>query len=115
MYAFMPATNATVSISLCNSGYDTKLIVYQSASDGQLLEVLCNDDYCNIQSWAEVSPIPADCHRVERLPELHHTWGGLEYLVQGPASNLLFRQRHSASCHSDWAPELTALTPGELL
>lgn len=54
VYAFMPATNATVSISLCNSGYDTKLIVYQSASDGQLLEVLCNDDYCNLQSWAEV-------------------------------------------------------------
>ena len=54
VYAFMPATDATVSISLCNSGYDTKLIVYESTSDGTLLEVLCDDDYCNLQSWAEV-------------------------------------------------------------
>ena len=88
VYAFMPATNATVSISLCNSGYDTKLIVYQSTSDGQLLEVLCSDDYCNLQSWAQVGAAHADCHRAERLPLLHHICRGLECLLEGPASRL---------------------------
>ena len=114
MYAFMPATDATVSISLCSSGYDTKLIVYQSASDGQLLEVLCSDDYCNLQSWAEVGA--CTCHRAELLPRSHHICGGLECLVGGPASRMYIWPSHNSNCHSNWGPELiTALTPGGLL
>jgi hypothetical protein len=46
-YRFTPATNMCVTISLCNSLYDTGLAVYNSTTS---TEIACNDDNCALQS-----------------------------------------------------------------
>ncbi len=55
MYAFKPATNCAVSVSLCGSAFDTRLALYSRADDWtELAEVACNDDYCQDRSYLEV-------------------------------------------------------------
>ena len=59
MYAFKPDRDATVSISLCGSSYDTVLALYYRSNDwASLQEVACNDDFCSVQSYLQVHPEP---------------------------------------------------------
>lgn len=45
VYSYSPPANQTVSVSLCGSGFDTKLYIYANAvTPGNPLA--CNDDYC---------------------------------------------------------------------
>lgn len=47
-------TGSNITASLCGSGYDTKLDIY-TGSCGALTSVVCNDDFCGLQSqvsWA---------------------------------------------------------------
>jgi len=45
VYSYMPAVNETVDISLCNSGYDTKLYLYENSYTPGT-PYACNDDAC---------------------------------------------------------------------
>ena len=55
VYAFKPAQDAVVSISLCGSSYDTVLALYSRSDDwAALQQVACNDDYCSHQSYLQV-------------------------------------------------------------
>lgn len=56
VYAFRPLAGVTVNASLCESSFDTKLILFKesSTSDAPTL-VSCNDDGCGSQSWLQVS------------------------------------------------------------
>ncbi|KAK9901231.1 hypothetical protein WJX75_001560 [Coccomyxa subellipsoidea] len=54
VYAFKPATNCAVSVSLCGSAFDTRLALYSRSDDwSDLTEVACNDDYCQDRSYLE--------------------------------------------------------------
>lgn len=44
VYSYVPPHDMTVTVSLCNSFYDTKLQIYENEYGGQHL-VACNDDY----------------------------------------------------------------------
>ena len=58
VYAFKPAEDAVVSISLCGSSYDTALAIFSRSNDwADLVEAACNDDYCSAQSYLQASPI----------------------------------------------------------
>jgi hypothetical protein len=46
VYSYIPSTNQMISVSLCGSGYDTALAVYDSAQN----ILACNDDFCGLQS-----------------------------------------------------------------
>ncbi|MCK4342298.1 MAG: HYR domain-containing protein [Phycisphaerae bacterium] len=48
VYVYTPAANDTVDISLCNSSYDTSLLVYENACVDPLYA--CADDECGTQS-----------------------------------------------------------------
>ena len=55
MYAFKPAEDTVVSVSLCGSSYDTALALYYRSNDwAELVEAACNDDYCSTQSYLQV-------------------------------------------------------------
>jgi len=55
VYAFKPAQDAAVSISLCGSSYDTVLALYSRSNDwAALQQVACNDDFCSHQSYLQV-------------------------------------------------------------
>jgi hypothetical protein len=41
-YAFSPAADVSIVVSLCNSGYDTKVYIL----DSSFAEIACNDDAC---------------------------------------------------------------------
>ncbi|GJM45170.1 MAG: hypothetical protein DHS20C21_20120 [Gemmatimonadota bacterium] len=45
VYQYTPGSNVSVDISLCNSGYDTKVFVYENAATPGL-PYACNDDAC---------------------------------------------------------------------
>jgi hypothetical protein len=47
VYAYTPAANGAMNVSLCGSGYDTALWVY---AGGVGNTVGCNDDFCGLQS-----------------------------------------------------------------
>lgn len=49
MYKFTPTSDTCVNISLCGSGYDTIVHVYDAA----LSMIACNDDFCGLQSTVE--------------------------------------------------------------
>lgn len=56
MYAFRPLTAVTVNASLCESAFDTKLMLYKEGSSSSTAPTLvsCNDDACGSQSWLQV-------------------------------------------------------------
>ena len=56
VYAFRPLQGVTVNASLCNSYFDTKLVLFmESSTGGTPTLVACNDDGCNSQSWLQVT------------------------------------------------------------
>jgi hypothetical protein len=42
VYAYAPATNLSINVDLCHSGYDTKVYIYRDAVG---TPIACNDDY----------------------------------------------------------------------
>lgn len=55
VYAFRPLEAVTVNISLCDSSFDTKLILFEEGTNSSELTLLsCNDDGCDTQSWLQV-------------------------------------------------------------
>lgn len=58
VYAFRPLEAVTVNISLCDSSFDTKLILFEEGTNSSEVTLLsCNDDGCNTQSWLQVPTI----------------------------------------------------------
>ncbi|DBB00879.1 TPA: hypothetical protein ACH3X1_000798 [Trebouxia sp. C0004] len=56
VYAFQPLQAVTVNISLCESSFDTKLILFEETDDsGDLTLLSCNDDACDSQSWLQAT------------------------------------------------------------
>lgn len=54
VYSYVPAANGGIDISLCNSGYDTKVYVYQNATPWA-----CNDDACGSDGFrSELTGVP---------------------------------------------------------
>jgi hypothetical protein len=51
-FTLSPQLNATTTISLCGSSFDTRLAVYYTALSGcgSLSELTCNDDFCGTSS-----------------------------------------------------------------
>jgi hypothetical protein len=64
VYAYTPDVNVAVRISLCDSGYDTVLYVFENDCSSE--DIACNDDYCDVQS---------------ELPEVQLTAGATYYIV----------------------------------
>ncbi len=52
-YRYVAPCAGTVRVSLCGSGYDTKLAVYNSCPGGPDQAIACNDDWCGLQSQVE--------------------------------------------------------------
>ncbi|DBB00425.1 TPA: hypothetical protein ACH3X3_002146 [Trebouxia sp. C0006] len=56
VYAFQPLEAVTVNISLCESSFDTKLILFEETTNSSDLTLLsCNDDGCDTQSWLQAT------------------------------------------------------------
>jgi hypothetical protein len=55
VYSYTPSTNQTINVSLCGSGYDTGLAIYDAAHN----ELYCNDDFCGLQSEIDNVPVTA--------------------------------------------------------
>jgi hypothetical protein len=51
-YSYTACVDGTISVSLCGSGYDTELAIFNSSQ----VEIACNDDFCGLQS--EIDGIP---------------------------------------------------------
>jgi hypothetical protein len=51
-YSYTACLDGTINISLCGSGYDTELAIF----DANHNELFCNDDFCSLQS--EIDGIP---------------------------------------------------------
>jgi hypothetical protein len=45
-YSYTPSATVSVNVSLCGSGYDTAMGIYDAAFN----EIGCNDDFCGLQS-----------------------------------------------------------------
>ncbi len=65
VYAFQPLEAVTVNISLCESSFDTKLILFEETDDdsSDLTLLSCNDDGCDTQSWLQVRLTTCTLHR----------------------------------------------------
>lgn len=56
VYSYTPTVNETVTVSLCGgSTWDTRIIVSQGCPDAGGVNVLCNDDFCGLQSCGTVT------------------------------------------------------------
>jgi hypothetical protein len=54
-YSYTPTYDTRVNVSLCGSGYDTALGIYDAAFN----EIGCNDDFCGLQSEIDNVPLQA--------------------------------------------------------
>ena len=63
VYSFTPTVDYFVTIDLCNSGYDTKVYVFENTENNT---IGCNDDACGLQSI---------------LPNVFMTAGNTYYIV----------------------------------
>lgn len=66
-YNFIAGVTDVHSISLCGSGYDTKVAVYAGCgvcppTDAEL--VACNDDSCGLQSEAQWNGVAGTCYKI---------------------------------------------------
>jgi hypothetical protein len=58
VYAYTPAANAVINISLCNSLYDTKVFVYEN---NEFTPWACNDDACGSDGFrSELTGVPVN-------------------------------------------------------
>ena len=65
-YCFTAPLTGNARISLCGSGFDTKLAVYDGCTCGPLGAVLaCEDDNCSLQSEAVVAVIAGNQYAIE--------------------------------------------------
>lgn len=62
-YTLTPANSGSVTVSLCGSGYDTKLGVF-SGTCGALVCVAGNDDFCSVQSQVSFTATAGTTYRI---------------------------------------------------
>lgn len=57
-YSITPQSDCDVTVSLCGSGFDTKLVIYDATSGCPSTESAldCNDDFCSLQSEVTFTP-----------------------------------------------------------
>ncbi|MDB4561829.1 hypothetical protein N9185_00475, partial [bacterium] len=55
-YSYTAASTDDVAIDLCGSSYDTALTLY-SGTCAAPIEIVCNDDFCGLQSGATLSGV----------------------------------------------------------
>ncbi|MDB4401572.1 hypothetical protein N9247_00970, partial [bacterium] len=55
-YSYTAASTDNVAIDLCGSSYDTGLTLY-SGTCAAPIEIICNDDFCGLQSGATLSGV----------------------------------------------------------
>jgi len=65
-YDYVATESNTLLVSLCGSGYDTKVAIYSGCgcpvADGNLLA--CNDDFCGLQSFLSTPVIAGNCYKI---------------------------------------------------
>jgi hypothetical protein len=65
-FNYVSDCTGTITVSLCGSGYDTEIAVYNGCgcpvSDGTLLA--CNDDSCGFQSQVNVNVVAGGCYKI---------------------------------------------------
>ncbi len=65
-YCYTPSMSGKATISLCGSGYDTKLAVYDGCVCSPLgPELACNDDACGLQSEVELNVTAGNSYLIE--------------------------------------------------
>lgn len=93
VYAFSPATDVTVDISLCESSFDTKMYVYENGVTWGM-PYACNDDWCVGPNY----PYPYLSH----LQELPFSAGDTYYVVVdsygSDCGEYVLRIQESRSC-----------------
>ena len=60
-HKFIPDTNGLYSMSLCPSGFDTTLSLFDSCAG---TEIACNDDFCDLQSQLSTSLTQANTYYI---------------------------------------------------
>jgi hypothetical protein len=53
VYSYTPASSGSINITMCGSGYDCALGVY----DMNFINIACNDDFCGLQSQIDGVPV----------------------------------------------------------
>lgn len=82
-YRYSPATAGTLSVSTCNSGYDTVLAVFNACPDDSLQPLACNDDFCGVQSQVELEVTPGNTYLI-RVSGWNGNTGTFQLLLTGP-------------------------------
>jgi len=55
VYSYTATSTMSINVSLCGSGYDTALGIY----DSNQINLFCNDDFCSLQSEIDNIPVTA--------------------------------------------------------
>lgn len=65
-YCYTAPCDGIATISLCGSGYDTKMAVYDGCScDPMPAQMACNDDFCSLQSEVSIPVVAGNSYLVE--------------------------------------------------
>ncbi len=74
-YTYTPARHGLADISTCGSDYDTVLTVY-TGTCGELTEIACNDDSCDLQSAIRDLVVEADVPLLIEVTQYDTPGGG---------------------------------------
>ncbi len=102
-YCYTPSCTGLATISLCGSGYDTKLAVYEGCSCDPLgVELACNDDACGLQSEVTIPVFPGQSYLIEVGGYASSTGAGILNVSCEPATGDLVVE--ALDCQDDAYP-----------
>ncbi len=65
-YCYTASCTGDITVSLCGSGFDTKLAVYDGCGDpATSTQIACNDDYCSTQSQVKFPGVAGNTYLIE--------------------------------------------------
>jgi hypothetical protein len=99
-YSYTPAANGQLTISLCDSAYDTVLSVHTQAPGTIGNELACNDDFCGIQSQLALQVYAGFAYYI-RIAGYGGTMGGFTIDLTGPASAIPL----APDCNGNYRPD----------
>jgi hypothetical protein len=99
-YSYTPAASGQLTISLCDSEYDTVLSVHTQAPGTIGNQLACNDDFCGIQSQLTLQVYAGFTYYI-RIAGYGGTIGSFAIDLTGPASAIPL----APDCNGNYRPD----------
>jgi hypothetical protein len=99
-YAYTASSNGTLTINTCGSSYDSVLAVYSPCTCPPGAALVCNDDFCGLQSQVSLSVTAGTCYLIQ-VGGFNGATGSGTLNVMGPSAPPVIAAANPPNLHLD--------------